>query len=92
MLHWSEIAARNDGAAAIEYALICSLIAVALIGSFAATGTSLGDAYAEIGSAVATAGGSSGPGAPGSGKGNNGQGKGNGGPNGGSGPKGGKGG
>jgi Flp pilus assembly pilin Flp len=69
--------ARDDGAAAIEYALISALIAVALLVSVSATGQSLTVAYAAIHDALA--GESSAPPNKGNGKGNNGLGKGNGG-------------
>jgi len=83
VLNWSDFAARDEGAAAIEYALLSALIAVAIVGSVTAIGGSLGKAYAEIDGALPGATSPSGP--AGNGKGNNGQGKGNGGPNGGTG-------
>jgi len=42
----------QEGATAIEYALIASLIAVFLIGALAALGTSLSSEFAEVGSAL----------------------------------------
>ena len=87
VLNWSDFAARDEGAAAIEYALISALIAAVLVGSLTAVGGSLGKAYAEIEGAFPAAASPSGPG--GNGKGNNGQGKGNGGPSGGTGSDGG---
>jgi pilus assembly protein Flp/PilA len=42
----------QDGATAIEYALIASLIAVFLIGALAALGTSLSSEFNEVGSAL----------------------------------------
>ena len=44
----------NDerGATAIEYGLICALIAVFLIGALSALGTNMSSEYAEIGSAL----------------------------------------
>ena len=41
----------QDGATAIEYALIASLIAVFLIGALSALGTNLSSEFAEVGSA-----------------------------------------
>jgi pilus assembly protein Flp/PilA len=41
----------QDGATAIEYALIASLIAVFIIGALSALGTSLSSEFAEVGSA-----------------------------------------
>jgi pilus assembly protein Flp/PilA len=40
------------GATAIEYALICALIAVFLIGALAALGTNLSSEFAEVGAAL----------------------------------------
>jgi len=45
-------AADQSGATAIEYALICALIAVFLIGALAALGTNLSSEFAEIGAAL----------------------------------------
>ena len=42
---------NQDGATAIEYALIASLIAVFLIGALSALGTNLSSEFAEVGSA-----------------------------------------
>ena len=84
MLNWSDFAARDEGAAAIEYALISALLAVAIVGSVALVGGSLGKAYAEIDGAFPADTSPSGP--HGNGKGNSGQGEGNGGPSGGTGP------
>ena len=42
----------QEGATAIEYALIASLIAVFLIGALAALGTNLSSEFAEVGSAL----------------------------------------
>ena len=39
---------NEDGASAIEYALVASLIAVAIIGSVSAIGTKLSALYADI--------------------------------------------
>ncbi len=41
---------NESGATAIEYALICSLIAVFIIGSLAALGTKLSSEFAEVSS------------------------------------------
>jgi pilus assembly protein Flp/PilA len=43
---------NEDGATAIEYALIASLIAVFLIGALAALGTNLSSEFAEVGAAL----------------------------------------
>jgi pilus assembly protein Flp/PilA len=43
---------NQDGATAIEYALIASLIAVFLIGALSALGTNMSSEFAEIGSAL----------------------------------------
>jgi pilus assembly protein Flp/PilA len=43
---------NQDGATAIEYALIASLIAVFLIGALTALGTSLSSEFAEVGAAL----------------------------------------
>jgi pilus assembly protein Flp/PilA len=40
------------GATAIEYGLICALIAVFLIGALAALGTNLSSEFAEVGAAL----------------------------------------
>ena len=40
---------NQDGATAIEYALIASLIAVFIIGALSALGTSLSSEFAEVG-------------------------------------------
>jgi pilus assembly protein Flp/PilA len=42
----------QDGATAIEYALIASLIAVFIIGALSALGTSLSSEFAEVGAAL----------------------------------------
>jgi len=42
----------QDGATAIEYALIASLIAVFIIGALSALGTNLSSEFAEVGSAL----------------------------------------
>lgn len=85
MQRWSDIAACESGAAAIEYALICCLIALAIVGSLGAAGGSLDQAYTKVGDTLSTTTGGEGvpKGAKGNGKGNNGNGKGNGGANGG---------
>ncbi len=43
---------NQDGATAIEYALIASLIAVFIIGALSALGTSLSSEFAEVGGAL----------------------------------------
>ena len=43
---------NQDGATAIEYALIASLIAGFLIGALAALGTNLSSEFAEVGAAL----------------------------------------
>lgn len=43
---------NEDGATAIEYALIASLIAVFIIGALSALGTKLSSEFAEVGSAL----------------------------------------
>ena len=43
---------NQDGATAIEYALIASLIAVFLIGALAALGTNLRSEFTEVGGAL----------------------------------------
>jgi pilus assembly protein Flp/PilA len=45
-------AGDESGATAIEYALICALIAVFLIGALAALGTNLSSEFAEVGAAL----------------------------------------
>ena len=42
----------QDGATAIEYALIASLIAVFIIGALSALGTNLSSEFAEVGAAL----------------------------------------
>jgi pilus assembly protein Flp/PilA len=42
----------QDGATAIEYALIASLVAVFIIGALAALGTSLSSEFTEVGGAL----------------------------------------
>ncbi|MGA2488132.1 MAG: Flp family type IVb pilin [Roseiarcus sp.] len=42
----------QSGATAMEYALICALIAVFIIGAVSALGTNLSSEYAEISSAL----------------------------------------
>ena len=44
--------ANQDGATAIEYALIASLIAVFIIGALSALGTNLSSEFAEVGAAL----------------------------------------
>ena len=44
--------ANEFGATAIEYGLICALIAVFLIGALSALGTSMSSEYAAIGAAL----------------------------------------
>jgi pilus assembly protein Flp/PilA len=43
---------NQDGATAIEYALIASLIAVFIIAALAALGTNLSSEFAEVGAAL----------------------------------------
>jgi pilus assembly protein Flp/PilA len=43
---------NQDGATAIEYALIASLIAVFIIGALSALGTNLSSEFAEVGAAL----------------------------------------
>jgi pilus assembly protein Flp/PilA len=43
---------NEDGATAIEYALMASLIAVFIIGALAALGTNLSSEFAEVGAAL----------------------------------------
>jgi pilus assembly protein Flp/PilA len=43
---------NRDGATAIEYALIASLIAVFIIGALSALGTNLSSEFAEVGAAL----------------------------------------
>jgi pilus assembly protein Flp/PilA len=45
-------ASDECGATAIEYGLICALIAVFLIGALAALGTNLSSEFAEVGAAL----------------------------------------
>ena len=47
--------ADESGVTAIEYGLLAALIAVAIVGSVSATGTSLGDLYEKWTSAVIAA-------------------------------------
>ncbi len=49
---FNKFAADETGATAIEYALIASLIAVALIGILTALGTQLSSEFAEISGAL----------------------------------------
>jgi pilus assembly protein Flp/PilA len=44
--------ANESGATAIEYGLICALIAVFLIGALSALGTNMSSEFAEIGAAL----------------------------------------
>jgi pilus assembly protein Flp/PilA len=44
--------ANDDGAVAIEYALIASLIAVAIIGGLTALGTRLSAQFSEVSAAL----------------------------------------
>ena len=44
--------ANESGATAIEYALIASLIAVAIIGALTTLGTKLSSEFAEVGSTL----------------------------------------
>ena len=44
--------ANESGATAIEYALIASLIAVAIIGALTTLGTKLSSEFAEVGAAL----------------------------------------
>jgi pilus assembly protein Flp/PilA len=46
----------ESGAAAIEYALIAGLIALAIVGGAAALGSAIGTKFTSIGTAVSTAG------------------------------------
>jgi pilus assembly protein Flp/PilA len=43
---------NQDGATAIEYALIASLIAVAIIGALTTLGTNLSSTFSEVGSSL----------------------------------------
>jgi pilus assembly protein Flp/PilA len=45
-------AGDERGATAIEYGLICALIAVFLIGALAALGTNMSSEFAQIGAAM----------------------------------------
>ena len=45
-------ASDASGATAIEYALICSLIAIFIIGALSSLGTKLSSEFAEVGSAL----------------------------------------
>jgi pilus assembly protein Flp/PilA len=45
-------AGDESGATAIEYGLICALIAVFLIGALAALGTNMSSEFAQIGAAL----------------------------------------
>jgi pilus assembly protein Flp/PilA len=79
---WSRLRRSDDGVTAIEYGLICALIAGVLLIGVTAVGTSLDLKFSNIAEQIADAvpaagGGSSGKG---NGKGNQGQGLGNGGP------------
>jgi len=88
-----ELICSDDGAAAIEYALLGALIASAIVVTVSLLGSSLNATFSGVSSAVGGAqsgplGGVSGPngngnGKGGNGKGNNGNGNGNGGPQGG---------
>ena len=86
----SRLARDKSGVAAIEYALLASLIAIALISGAENLGNVLGKAWDDVATAVSSAISGSDDGAGGdnggNGKGNNGNGNGNGGPNGDGGP------
>jgi pilus assembly protein Flp/PilA len=43
---------NQDGATAIEYALIASLIAVAIIGALTTLGTNVSSTFSEVGSSL----------------------------------------
>ena len=43
---------NQDGATAMEYALIASLIAVAIIGALTTLGTNLSSTFSEVGSSL----------------------------------------
>jgi pilus assembly protein Flp/PilA len=43
---------NQDGATAIEYALIASLIAVGIIGALTTLGTNLSSTFSEVGSSL----------------------------------------
>lgn len=45
----------DSGAASIEYALIATLIAIAIVGGATSLGSALGDRFTAIGSGVANA-------------------------------------
>jgi pilus assembly protein Flp/PilA len=50
--HIRFFAANESGATAIEYALISSLIAIAIIGGLTALGTRLSQEFSEVSSAL----------------------------------------
>jgi pilus assembly protein Flp/PilA len=52
MVHVKKFLNDSTGATAIEYALIASLIAVALIGALSALGTRLSGEFSEVSSAL----------------------------------------
>jgi pilus assembly protein Flp/PilA len=52
MKNFKAFVSNNDGAVAIEYALIASLIAVAIIGGLSALGTRLSAQFSEVSAAL----------------------------------------
>ena len=84
----SRLAVDKSGVAAIEYALLASLIAIAIISGAENLGNTLGKTWNDVAAAVSSAVSDSGEGnsgGPNGGNGNNGNGKGNGNGNGGNG-------
>ena len=51
-MDWKSLAGNESGAIAIEYALIASLIAVALVGALTSLGTKLSSEFSEISGAL----------------------------------------
>ena len=49
---WQAFLSENSGATAIEYALISSLIAIAIIGGVTALGTRLSQEFSEVSAAL----------------------------------------
>jgi pilus assembly protein Flp/PilA len=49
---WKTFLSENSGATAIEYALISSLIAIAIIGGVTALGTRLSAEFSEVSAAL----------------------------------------
>jgi pilus assembly protein Flp/PilA len=49
---WKTFLSENSGATAIEYALISSLIAIAIIGGVTALGTRLSQEFSEVSAAL----------------------------------------